>query len=722
MQTILNQLYSCPIILKPSLITGFLVLTIGILGTFPIAPIGFAQTNAENRVNPHEDQTADTVLAEAEAAFLSANLPLALSLNTQAEALFRSAKNTAGIERTQLFLARINIRQGRIAEARDILTELIETAPQSIYRAKFHNALAGSYNPGTESEIALGQLYLALDFVYRLPASDYYALTAGIYQNIAIYLSDMGRPAESLQYFAQAVSRAENTDNPRLLSSLYNNLGIAYIRNEQFDSAAFYLEKALELAEVLEAPLERFRALVNLGNLYTNEGSLEKALAFYDAAREAYDLVSPGNPSVMIIHNQGRTLTLLGRYQEAEALLKISLAISEEQQITEGIYHNVIELGKLYARQGMNHEALPYLQRALETAGLLNNTEFKIASLRALHRVYAAIGQFDAAYQNLLHFHTLSDSLAQARYTQELALAENFLELSRQREINEILQKQQLQKEAQLRLQSILIFVSVLALVFLVLLLVQMKRNAAAKQLILEELEVQKQKLEQTSRDKDKLFAIVSHDLRNALVSMEGILTLLKEDSISAEEFKALIPDVETAVQENSIMMSDLLTWAKEQLTGVRMEAKPVKTTHLIQEVLNIFKLIAAKKKIDLATEVGEVPDVLADPNALTFVIRNIVSNALKFTAKQGKVWITADEDPEHVTITIHDNGIGMSAEMQQRLFSEENFSRMGTANEKGTGFGLKLSNDFVKRMGGSLSFVSTEGEGSHFSVTLPKS
>ena len=676
---------------------------------------------AENLTSQHDIQNAERVLDEAKAALLKADLPLALELIAQAEALFRAADNTEGIQLTQVLNARIKTRQGRVSEARDILFELIETFPQSIYLAKFHNTLGGTFGSGTESELAFLHLYLALDYVYRLPASIYYIQTAGIYQNIAIYLGNIGRPDESLHYFVEALRMAEQTDNKSLLTNIYNNLGVAYTRNERFEQAAYYLERALELADALDAPLERFRALVNLGNLHTNSCSFEKALEFYKAASEAYDLVNPGNPSVIIIHNQGRTLSMLGRYEEAEALLNKSLAISEEQRIPEGIYHNVTELGKLYARQGMNNRALPYFQRALDTAKLLNNIEFKVSSLRELHQVYAASGRFNAAYENLLRFHTLSDSLAQARYTQELAMAENYLELSRQREMNAILQEQQLQKEAQLRTQSILILVSVLALVFLILLLVQMKRNAAAKQLILEELEVQKQKLEQANRDKDKLFAIVSHDLRNALISMEGILTLLKEDSISADEFKALIPDVETAVQENSIMMSDLLTWAKEQLTGVRMEIKPVKTASLIEEVLNALHLIAGKKNIDLSSKAGEVTAVFADYNALTFVLRNIVSNAVKFTHQHGKVWITADEGPEHVTITVHDNGIGMSSEMQQRLFSEENFSRMGTANEKGTGFGLKLSKDFVERMGGSLSFVSTEGEGSHFSVTLPK-
>ncbi|MCH8488128.1 MAG: tetratricopeptide repeat protein [Candidatus Cyclonatronum sp.] len=665
--------------------------------------------------------SADSVFVRAQEAFRRSELRQASELNNQAEQLYRDAAEPEGLLLTLDLQGRILIRQGRVLEARELLSDAIASSPESRYRAKLHNSLSSTYNTSNEYQSGLEELYNAIAFMYRLPDTVADNRIAGIYQNLAILLSNSGRTEESFRYFAEAVRFAEKADNTLLLSTIHNNLGVAYARSQQLDIALFHLLRAVEFAREMNTPLELYQAHLNLGNTYTSTGLFEDALEQYDAALAAFEILQPGIPSVIIMHNQGRTLALMRRYDEAERLLQQSLAISEAQNIMEGIYHNVNELGKMYAAQNQTERALPYFYRAADIAETLRNSDFLTDTLEELHRLHARRGQFEDAYNKLLRYQALSDSLSQARYTKELALAENYLELSRQREINSLLQEQQLQKNRQLRTQSVLIVVSLLALLFLILLLVQMKRNAASKQIIMEELEAQKLKLEEANKAKDKLFAIVSHDLRNALISMEGILTLLKEDEISMSEFRDMIPEVEAAIQENSLVMTDLLTWAKEQLSGVRMDLKTVEVSGLIGEVLQSQKNNAAKKKIAVTAELPEVPAVLADHNALTFVLRNLISNAIKFTKSGGQISIAAEERADSVVILIRDTGIGMSEAVQHQLFTDVTQSRKGTANERGTGFGLKLSHDFAVRMNGSLRFESTEGEGSTFFVELPK-
>lgn len=669
------------------------------------------------------EESADILYQQAKDAFRLSDFSQASKLIDRAERLYKNADDTEGIVLVQNLRARILIEQGKRSEAQQILIKAIESSPESIYRAKLHNTLSRTFNVNTETQSGLEELYKALEYTYKLTDTEKNHLSAEIFQRLATLLSTIGRTEESFQYFAESIRFAEKANDPLQLSTIYNNLGVSYNRFGQLDNALFHLQRALELALEENGLVEEYRARVNLGNTYVNFGLFEAALDQYNLALTAFQILQPGAAPIIIMHNQGRTLAMMERYNEAEDLLKQSLALSEEQNIMEGIYYNASELGKMYAVQNETGRALPYFKRAAELAESLNNSEFRIETLNELHHLYAQKGQFEVAYEKLLRYYAISDSLNKVQYTRELALAENYIELSRQREINSLLQQQQLQKTRQLRTQSVLMVVSLLALLFLVLLMIQMKRSVASKQIIMDELESQKQKLEEANQSKDKLFAIVSHDLRNALASMEGILTLLSEDEISMEEFRQLIPEVEAIVQENSRVIIDLLTWAKEQLSGVRMDFMKIDIAAITGEVLQSQKSKAAKKNI-IATANWpnpEIPTVWADYNALTFILRNLISNSIKFTNNGGEITVSAENREETVLIIIRDTGIGIDDEVKKYIFTDVIRSRKGTANEQGTGFGLKLSRDFAERMNGSLHFESTENKGTTFYVELPK-
>lgn len=666
-------------------------------------------------------QEADELIQRARTAFRNADIQLATELADQAEVLYQAAGDTEGFILVTELRGRILTRQRRTAEARELLLNAIETYPNSIYRAKLHNTLGGTYSPISEAEIVLEHLYTALDYSNRLPPGALRVRTAALYQNIGMVLMNSGRAEEAFSHFIDALKYADAENQPLQLASIYSNLGVAYSNNNQLENAVFYLQRSLAIANEMDAPVEIYRASLNLGNILISAGHYEDALRHYDRASEMLEIISPGVPSVIMLHNRGRAYAYLQRYEEAEALLYQSLNLSEAQSVSEGMYYNNLELGKMFAARSLSDQAITYLNRANEISEGLSNIDFRIDALHELHRAYAGSGNYADAYKHLLRFSALSDSVNQERYTRELAIAENHLELIRQREKNVLLEEQQLQKEQQLRTQRFLFAVSLLALLLLVLLIIQLKRNAASKQLITDELKLQKTKLEHVNRSKDKLFAIVSHDLRNALMSTEGILTLLKNNEISVDEFKQLIPEVESAVQQNSMVMTDLLFWAQEQLSGVKVDLVEINTNELIGGVLQSQKVNASKKNISLEVTDHAIPPVLADINALTFVIRNLVSNAIKFTQKGGYVRISAQNQAVRLILRITDNGVGMSDEVKMTLFSDEYRSTKGTANEKGTGFGLMLSKEFTERMNGSLRFESTEGEGSTFFVELPK-
>lgn len=237
-----------------------------------------------------------------------------------------------------------------------------------------------------------------------------------------------------------------------------------------------------------------------------------------------------------------------------------------------------------------------------------------------------------------------------------------------------------------------------------------------------EEIKKQKDQLEESNAIKDKLFSIISHDLKGPLNSLKGTLAIWQMGALKPEELKQLTGNIEEQLQQTSEFMDNLLQWAKSQMQGevVRPEKATVKS--LVQLSTDLLQPEFNKKGIILKTNVPDDCEVYADPAMTLTVIRNLVSNALKFTLPGGKVEIDAVRDKKKVSISVKDTGVGISAKSLQQIFTLQSVTTSGTREEKGTGIGLVLCREFVEKNGGFIEVESEEGKGSVFRFTLPGS
>ncbi|MDX5348558.1 MAG: HAMP domain-containing histidine kinase, partial [Hymenobacteraceae bacterium] len=167
-------------------------------------------------------------------------------------------------------------------------------------------------------------------------------------------------------------------------------------------------------------------------------------------------------------------------------------------------------------------------------------------------------------------------------------------------------------------------------------------------------------------------------------------------------------------------MLNNLLLWAGTQMAGANVQLQPINVQQIADENLFLLASNAQEKNIEVQVDIPENTLVLADKERLNFVLRNLMLNAVKFTGTGGKVLIKAENQEEQITITVQDTGVGMSEKEIDHLNNGKRFSNMGTANEKGSGLGLMLCTDFVKSIGGTLTFNSEKGKGSSFVLTLP--
>jgi signal transduction histidine kinase len=234
-------------------------------------------------------------------------------------------------------------------------------------------------------------------------------------------------------------------------------------------------------------------------------------------------------------------------------------------------------------------------------------------------------------------------------------------------------------------------------------------------------IEKQTEELKRLNSIKDKLFSIISHDLKSPLNSLVGILKLLNVGSLSQEELRTLTGKLEVEVEGLSAMLTNLLSWAKTQMKGISAKPVNIDLKELVDENIQLASSDARKKNIEIKNHISNT-GAYADKEMVNLVFRNLISNAVKFTDQEGQIEIKAKSNGEFVRISVKDNGLGISEDNAAKLFSdEEHYSMLGTSREAGTGLGLLLCKEFVEKNGGKIWVESELGKGSNFMFEIPK-
>ena len=236
----------------------------------------------------------------------------------------------------------------------------------------------------------------------------------------------------------------------------------------------------------------------------------------------------------------------------------------------------------------------------------------------------------------------------------------------------------------------------------------------------LDQLATKRQELEDLNKLKDKLLSVVSHDFRSPLNSLRGTLTLFLKGALTNEELNMLTKDLVEKLDNTYNLLENLLNWAKSQMQGMKVYAKEVDLKTISKDCVDLLFPVANKKHIKINNNIKKPTTVFADNEMVKLLIRNLMSNAIKFTTTGNEIILDVKPDKDFVTISVKDNGTGISNENQDKLFKLESFSTRGTSNESGMGLGLLLCKDFVQRNGGKIWFESELGKGSIFFFTLP--
>ena len=254
------------------------------------------------------------------------------------------------------------------------------------------------------------------------------------------------------------------------------------------------------------------------------------------------------------------------------------------------------------------------------------------------------------------------------------------------------------------------VYVLLALIVFLVTTTIR-KGYHAEKELV----EQKASELEIANDTKDKLFSILAHDLRSPLASIQNYLEILSEYKMDDDERSSIKKELLNTTQHTQQMLSNLLSWSKSQMTGVTVNLEPLNLKQTLQSTFNIHQTIAAEKGIQLVDRLKNGVFIKADADMLQLVVRNLINNAIKFTAPGGEINVSNDIVGDKCRIIIKDNGAGIPVERQSSMFSLKIRPTFGTKNEKGVGLGLVLCKEFTELQNGEIMFESMQGVGTTF-------
>jgi signal transduction histidine kinase len=588
------------------------------------------------------------------------------------------------------------------------------------------------------------------------------------YENIGTIYSASGDHTSALKYDNMALENSLSIKDSLKLATDFNNIANDYYDLGEYDEAYFYFKQSFRLANLLGDSLRMTIALHNVGKVFKELGQYDQALEHLTLSRRmsaeigdhvgiAYSYDALGDLQIKKGHYDSalallrNSLILTRQYKEhvlePRTLIRIASIYTSKGDITRALAaydsaYNLhrktnnrfglaeVELGRgiAFMTERAYDKALASINTSLTTAKAQNARILEIKCYAQLATLWEMKGDYKQSLGAFKQYKQLEDSLfsqdMQSKLLRDQIRFETEAKDTRIAELSKLneLRDDQIKKEEFKR--NILVVVVALSAIVLITVYRSGQRRRQINMLLLkhqEDMEKRSDELERLNQVKDKFFSIISHDLRSPINALAGILDLMSKDAVKPEDFTQHTKELRTRFNHTRTLLNNLLDWTLLQMDKLNLQAARIDLNKIVEE--NIQLLGATKdKKIELVNNVPTHAIGYADSNTINLVIRNLMTNAIKFTNDGGVVQINGDEKVSEWLLSVRDNGIGIKPDVLKILFDKTApYTTRGTANEKGTGLGLILCKEFVEKNGGKIWVESEEGKGSTFWFTIPK-
>lgn len=535
--------------------------------------------------------------------------------------------------------------------------------------------------------------------------------------------------SDKLKSAAELVSKADELKNSGDLNQavmLYNQAANSYLASGNRKQASDVLSLALKCSRQLGNTRGVVVLLNQLGMLAYDQEKYNEAATYFT---EGVELAKGSSRKADLV---GMLVSLASIQLDLNRNNEALTSISEATGIATSL-NDLRLLRSCYSIYSKVYDKLDNRKKSAEYFDLYS------AATKKIQKDEVGIKEQEATKMVAIANQQVQQVVAQKRLT-EKELAENQKNLEKAQEIShemqlqiELLNKDKLLKESIIarqllmrRIYLIIIFASLLIIVLIYYFYSAKKKANRLLKLRNEEIMRQKEEIEQQAHElavindqKTKLFSIIAHDLRSPLSSLVTLMNVANAGIISDEDFKRAITDLSENVNHTASLLENLLNWARCQMQRVKVNLVKVDLSEIVSDKVALVAEPAKAKGVTVLNATSEGTDVFADKDMVALVLRNLISNAVKFCRKGDRITISASSFNGEVVVEVRDTGVGIAPDDLGKIFGDQIFTTRGTSNEMGTGLGLVLSKEFIELNGGKIWVESSLNKGTSFFFTL---
>ena len=636
------------------------------------------------------------------------------------EKLFKEARlsDTKDPER-MIFLANMALK--KIDQKRDLLL-----------LAEYHYIVGLANYYLSNYDIAVDHYLLAVDIHEKM---DNGRGVASNYINLSLVYKDIGDTASAMVYNTRALEIFTDLNDKAEIANTLNKIGNCFLyRNNR--KAEEYFRKSFAIRKELGNQKDIGSSLNNLGIVFQISGEIDSAVSYFRKSYQIYEEL--GNKQYMAVALSNIAIMeefISGPEKKVEYLLK-SLDYSHEAEYPRGEVNTLTNLAQHYFVSHDYERSLEYLEQAMNICHDHDLDNFRVKLYWYYSELYRQKGDFEQAIFYIQRYIALKDSVQTDNRSRIARLQMRYLTEKHERE--QALRELEIKKERNQKVFFLIIAILVAIIAILVLsryfLRMKSARLLEEKNMQLERMNrkliTSERKLKELNATKDKFFSIIAHDLKNPLGTIRNIFDFFRENFsvFSKEQQEEYLTVLDESIKSTYALLQNLLQWSMSQSGRLETNREIFDLAGLAKEVCNYGRILGENNHIAVNSNIAPDIYVEADKNMVDAVLRNLVVNAVKFSYQETEVRVGAFREADKVTVSVSDQGIGMSEKEISKLFRiEEDVRSIGAGSEeaskfiknKGTGLGLILCFEFVKKNNGDIWVESAPGKGATFYFTL---
>lgn len=493
-------------------------------------------------------------------------------------------------------------------------------------------------------------------------------------------------------------------------------LGDIYVSMGKLDDGEITYKESYELSLQSNDSLGLVASLEHLGVVEFFRNNYEKAIEIFQEAYELNKSLDQEVASAINLGNIGEAYLRLGDAESAIHFLMAALKIEEKFNFNSGIIFLYYTLGEVHHQQNKYLKAHEYYLKSLSLMEEVGEVRERSMVYNLIAQNYAAQNRFDLAYKYHQMFSSERDSITTLEKDRQLEELQIKYQTEQKDRKNAILEMQNLRALEELKAkEKIIIYqyitgiIILLSLVILIYMTVKLTRR--------------KSELLMANNTKNKLFKAISHDLNGPIGNISALTHLLRRELTDHET--ELLPMLEKTSSQLSFLIKDLLSWSLTQMDKFQFENEKLDTSGLVDDCLDLLNFAIKEKKIVTKKNVEASHYINFDKNAFSTILRNVLTNAIKFSPQNSEISIETEiitsEKGRMVLVKVTDQGVGFPPELIDKILHSGSWhSTLGTNMEKGSGIGFTLIKEFVQEAGGSLSIYNNNGEGATVQFSLP--